>query len=120
MEKIAKSSHKAAITGHWNKLKRQPLEIPEWGMTVFYDPLNCIERDELDQLEGGESEFHIQILIRKAMNEDGTPCFGPEDVGWMKREAAPNILKFAAVKILTADLSDVKTLGKPSAPPMEP
>lgn len=120
MPGIEKSPHQQAITAHFNALKNQQFEVSEWdGMVIHYSPLTTIERDELDALKCGESEFNVHVLIKKARNEDGTPCFTDVDIGWLKREAAPAVIREVALRIMTADLVDVKRLGEPSPPKSE-
>jgi hypothetical protein len=117
---IEHSPFQAAISAHFAALRNQQVEIPEWdGMVIHFSPLNAIEVDEIEAIKGGRTQRDIQILIRKAKTEAGSPCFTEADIGWLKREAAPFILRYVANRILTADMVDVKTLGEPSPPPKE-
>mgnify|MGYP001595439781 CR=1 FL=1 len=117
---IEKSKYKAAISAHFAALRQQSFEVPEWGLTIYYDPLTPRQRDELDALDCGENEMILRAMVKHAKDEDGTPCFTTADLPWLNESAATAVIRAVGLRIITADLMDIKTLGKPTAPKKEP
>lgn len=116
MSAIPKSKHKEAITAHMRALKDQSFEVPEWETTVYYSPLTIRERDELESKDCSNLELLVHVIIKKARDADGAAMFTEADFGWLVRDAAFSVIQLVAGKISTADMVDVKSLGKPTPP----
>lgn len=115
---LQKSDLSAAITAHFNSLKNQWVEVPEWitdgkPAVVFFDPLTVAERIELDQ---HKDDFYARVLIKKACKPDGTKYFTLVDLPMLMTSASPLVLVSLANRILNADSVDPRLLGEYSPP----
>ena len=108
---IEKSALAAAISDHWEAMKRQKVDVPEWNTTIWFDPLTLAERDEFANLPG--NEFTAEIIIKKATDENGKRLFTKADKAQLLDAAAPSVVARIASRILVADTIQVDKLGKP-------
>lgn len=55
----------------------QPVEVPEWGVTLYFRPLTPAERASIRKgiSENDDEEMLVAGLIRKALDADGKPVF---------------------------------------------
>lgn len=109
---IEKSPLADAIAAHWNAMKRQRVEVPEWNTTIYYDPLSVAECDKLAPLSANEQA--VEALILKATDEAGNPIFTKADKMQLLNMASPTVVKRIATAILIADMIDVNKLGEHS------
>lgn len=100
-----------AIAAHWDALKRQKVEVPEWnGAVIYYDPLTISERDQLNR--SASNEYAVDAIILKAQNENGERLFGKADKMQLMNAASGSVIGRVAAAILSADAVDVDRLGE--------
>lgn len=106
-----------AIIRHFDSLKNQHIEIPEWLLdggeptVVFFDPLNVQERIDLDE---DADDYLVQVIILKAKKPDGSKMFTLADHPTLMLKASPWVVSRLANRILNADTIDPKLLGESS------
>jgi hypothetical protein len=61
-----------------------PLEIPEWGTTVYLSVLTVGERERLFGGEKTEKTEIIELLRSAVRDEKGSPIFGSGDTATIK------------------------------------
>ena len=110
---IEKSKLAHAITAHFNALKTQSIEVPEWGENglpalLYFDPVTVGERIELEQYE---EDYLVRVLIKKACLPDGTPAFTLADRALLLHGASAAVVSRIANRILVADSLDPKLTG---------
>jgi hypothetical protein len=108
---IPKSPLAEAIAAHWAAMQRQSIEVPEWGCTVWFDPLTLAERDKLRHAQGNEAL--AETLILKAEDEAGTKLFTKADKPQLMHGAAPATVARVAERMLVADCVAPERLGEP-------
>jgi len=108
---IEKSPLSDAIAAHWEALKSQKIEIPEWNATIYFDPLTMKERDLLMSVKG-DGEMLVDTIILKAKDGDGNKLFTKADKPQLQLTAAPSIISRIGNRILAADRVDVTALGE--------
>lgn len=86
------------------------LEVPEWGkdgkpaIIYFKASLSLKERDPIYQLmRQGTLDMFAEVLIIRALNEDGKPVFKKIDKGELMRRVDPDVIIRVAKEI--ADIS---------------
>jgi hypothetical protein len=82
-----------AVIGHYVANERQFIDIPEWGidgkpMRVRWKLLTF---EEQKTLLAREREY-VEILVEKALDENGQTLFDKADVPKLKRAADPAIV----------------------------
>jgi len=56
--------------------RRRPIEIPKWGMTLWFGPLVQADLDAVEEREPkNRYERQVMLLIMKAELEDGSQAF---------------------------------------------
>jgi len=116
--KIEHTPLESAIRRHFNALKNQSVEVPEWSepgkpCILYFDPVTVAERIELDQYR---DDYHARVLIMKARLPDGKPAFTLADLHLLQHQASALVVARLANRILSADAMDPKLLGESSAP----
>lgn len=63
-------------------LKREPLDIPEWGLTVYVRTMSGAERDNFEQFMQGQAKQHIRarLAVLTLCDKDGKPQFDDGDI----------------------------------------
>ena len=112
---IEKSSLHDIIIAHFQALENQSMEVPGWGVTLWFSPVTPRERVRLNAIDD-DIERNVAVIVEKARLEDGSRAFTAADKPWLMNETGANIVQLVAQRILTADLMDPKRLGKPSPP----
>jgi len=100
--KIEHTPLESAIRRHFNALKNQSVEVPEWSepgkpCILYFDPVTVAERIELDQYR---DDYHARVLIMKARLPDGKPAFTLDDVAEMLGKSALEIMDFPVAEFL--------------------
>lgn len=90
--------------------KPEPLEVPEWGGTVFVKYLTVEEQLEISK-HNAPAEMPVAVLVAALVDEDEKPIFGPEDIGELSKEAFSVILKVFAVAAKQNGLSNAELDG---------
>ena len=113
-----KSKIANAISAHFNALKAQSIEVPEWkenGLPtlLYFDPVTVGERIELEQYE---EDYLVRVLIKKAQLPDGSPAFTLADRALLLNGASAAVVSRIANRILIADSMEPKLTGESSPP----
>lgn len=87
--------------------KPEPLEVPEWGGTVFIKYLTVEEQLEISK-HNQPAEMPVAVLLAALVDEDEKPIFGPEDFGELAKEAFTVILRVFAVAAKQNGLSNAE------------
>lgn len=84
--------------------------MPEWGATVYFDPLTIAERDKLRA--SASNEYAVDAVILKAQDEGGSKLFSKADKPMLMNAASGAVIARIAGRILSADAMDVEKLGE--------
>ncbi|MDH5528324.1 MAG: hypothetical protein OEY97_13620 [Nitrospirota bacterium] len=69
------------------------IEVPEWGTTIHFRPLNLRERDRIHRFAAKDSlEALVETLIVRALDGDGKPLFKSVHRTEFMREVDPEII----------------------------
>lgn len=106
-------------TEHYNGLKERggliPVEVPEWGGTLYYPAtIPLLRRDRILKIhaEGGMKHM-AQILIECARNEDGVAMFRQPDMDKILKEIDPDVLvRVAGVMVKAITPPDEDEIAK--------
>ena len=105
-------------------LPREPVEVPEWGATVWVRTLTAAERERWEAEavgEGGRArtrfEVRASLVVLAACDEAGAPVFEPGDVPALATKAAPAVIRLfdRALALNAVAPADVERLEKNSA-----
>lgn len=115
------------IRENYRKIKAQLLRVdpPGWGFPVYFYPLDGTDNDALVPVDGENltpSQQDAKLVIRKALEADGSKMFQPGHMEYLARESFRSDLKliigelFAAVPTLEQARSAVEAdpTSKPS------
>lgn len=79
-------------------IKREPVEVPEWGCTVYVKTMTGAEREAwAKSLLGADKkpdpqEFQAKLVVRTLVDEDGEPIFEPGDAATLHREHSAAVI----------------------------
>lgn len=84
-------------------LKREPVEIAEWGGTVYIQELTGAQHEKLWQSRKGkqDDDFNldesIQILLLAVVDEEGNQLFTDREksVAWLRKQPGSLLIKLA-------------------------
>lgn len=101
-------------------LLRELLAVDEWGdlegvpLRVFAYPLTVYEKQELmnEQRELGTMLASVNLIIRKACDEDGAKLFDVLDRRALQRAVSPVVLERIAGAILATEYAASEDLEK--------
>ncbi len=115
---INKSDLAPAIEAHFEALKTQHIDVPEWGhdglpVRIYFDPVTVAERIELNR---HDDDFLVMTLIKKAIKTDGSPMFTLADRHMLLHRASSAVVSEIANRILIADRLDPSTTEESSPP----
>jgi hypothetical protein len=75
-------------------LTRRSIEIPEWGLTMYFGKMVVADMEAVDERRQDDDEKKMTpqernmiLLVSKAQNEDGTPMFRMGDIMFLRTEA---------------------------------
>lgn len=101
-------------------LKREPLEVPEWGVTIFVRVMSGSERDRFEaaHLKAPEKDFRARLAVACVCDEAGAPVFTADDVPALgaKSSAALTRISEVAARLNRMGKEDYDELGKGSGP----
>jgi len=64
-----------------------PLEVPEWGVSIFVRRMGADEVQEMQEFFAGDDKDNIknlvEIVIRGAAKKDGSRIFTDDDIEWL-------------------------------------
>ena len=84
---------------------------------LWHTPLTAAQRDRAKKTARSDDPgaFALQLLIQKAMDEDGTPLFTAGDAATLRNEVRDEDLQKLMLAILGVDDDDEETLDMKSA-----
>jgi len=93
-----------AIIAHFSHREPVPIEVPEWGLTVYVPPISLKDRQMLLNRTRGkdDNESAVEVLILFARDIEGQPLLTREDKPKLMRKAAPDIVVPLSLRILNA------------------
>lgn len=102
-------------------IKTKPVDVPEWGGTVYVKTISGTERDKFENLLNKDREgFRVKFIVTAACDEAGKPLFTSEQVAALSEKSgvAINRVFDAAWEVNYFSAEKVEELGKdsPSAP----
>ena len=80
-----------------NDLKRELVEIPEWGGSVYVRAMTAFERERFEEslIQGKGKKARMRLVYARARlativceDEDGNPLFGENDIAWLAKKSA--------------------------------
>ncbi|MDH5528363.1 MAG: hypothetical protein OEY97_13815 [Nitrospirota bacterium] len=88
------------------------VEVPEWGTTIHFRPLNLKERDRIHQFAAKDSlEALVETLIVRALDADGKPIFKSVHRTELMREVDPEIIARVCEEMNRAERLDFDTIS---------
>ena len=88
------------------------VEVPEWGTTIHFRPLNLKERDRIHQFAAKDSlEALVETLIVRALDADGKPIFKSVHRTELMREVDPEIIARVCEEMNRAERLDLDTIS---------
>jgi hypothetical protein len=102
-----------------------PVEVPEWGGTVYLRIMSGAERDAFEdetyRINGKVAElnrknFRARLLVRCLCNSSGSPLYSPADAAELGQQPADILDRLAtmASEINGMSAKDVESLAKNS------
>lgn len=88
---------------HFATIETKSLPVPEWDMTVYWRPWTVNERQKVwgaIKASGKEAELSARVLITKALDKDGKPIFGVNDLRTLCFEVDSAVVEQIALAII--------------------
>lgn len=65
------------IKADYASKKMRKVEVPEWGATIYFNPLTLAERKQITagHAKDDDGGMTVSLLIKKALDKDGKPIF---------------------------------------------
>lgn len=88
--------------------RQDSVVVPEWGVTLWYKPMNAKQRDAVFKLanEGKYHEAMVENIIMRALDEDGKPVFKMAEKVEMMRSVDPDVIARVSSSMGLADETD--------------
>jgi len=76
-------------------------------LTVYWHPLTIAERESIQKKSGSEdaNNYALQLMIEKALDEDGNRLFQDGDKASLRREVEANILQEIQLAMIEAGIN---------------
>ncbi|MFQ5510130.1 MAG: hypothetical protein ACE5FN_12480 [Leptospirillia bacterium] len=88
------------------------IEVPEWGTTIHFRPLNLRERDRIHRFAAKDSlEALVETLIVRALDADGKPIFKSVHRTELMREVDPEVIARVCEEMNRAERLDFDTIS---------
>ena len=70
------------------------LEVPEWGSTIYYKPMNIVQRDKIMKhaLNNELGAAAVEAVILRSLKEDGSRVFKDADKVDLTRQVDPKVV----------------------------
>jgi hypothetical protein len=101
------------IREHFSSLDIQVIEVPEWGLVgekaIHCKPFNMLEKQKI--FKGATNTdllVLIDVIIEKALTQNGDKMFKASDVLSFKTKADTNIIAEVATKIMGTETTDIE------------
>ena len=75
--------------------------------TVFWHPLTIAERESIQKKSGSEdaNNYALQLMIEKALDQDGNRLFSDGDKASLRREIEANVLQEIQLAMIEAGIN---------------
>ena len=76
-------------------------------LTVYWHPLTIAERESIQKKSGSEdaNNYTLQLMIEKALDQDGNRLFSDGDKASLRREIEANILQEIQLAMIEAGIN---------------
>ena len=76
-------------------------------LTVYWHPLTIAERESIQKKSGSEdaNNYALQLMIEKALDQDGNRLFSDGDKASLRREIEANILQEIQLAMIEAGIN---------------
>lgn len=99
---------------------REVIALEEWGdeegvpLRIFCLPMNVLEKQELmdDQARNGVTVGAVNLIIRKACDDDGKRLFSVYDKRELREAVSPVIVEKVAAAILATEFARAEEIEK--------
>ena len=105
------------IRDHFNSLEIKIIEVPEWGLVgdkaIHCKHFNMLEKQKI--FKGATNTnltVLIDVIIEKALTQNGDKMFNGTDIMGFKTKADTNIIADVATKIMGTDNDDFEDIKK--------
>lgn len=111
---------------HFDKLRKQSVEVPEWGddsgpLVANFDPATLRQRQEIEKRSGNSEARRLALAVILLLKDDsGNPVFEDDAVSLNTLESAVDSQVVARVAQTVLGLTDGKDLGNSSSGTMKP
>lgn len=86
-----------AATAHFKSIARQSIEVPEWGTTIYWDPITVEEYDKLFTVgQPPKIRQFIDLIVLKALDVDGKKMFDLKNKFDLAKCASPTVISRVA------------------------
>lgn len=94
---------------HYEDLGRQQIDVPEWGVTIYWTPLTLEEANKLARgaEARGKPGTAADLIIMKAVDEKGEKLFTIEHKQKLEQKVDRNVL----LRISNAMMGDASVEG---------
>ena len=102
------------------KPQRKAVDLPDGTeFEYFMTPLTLAERSRAQKQAKSDNatDFALQLLVAKAMNEDGQPLFNAGDLAELRNALPASVVEALMLQLLAEDQGEDEDLNpKPSQP----
>ena len=89
-------SLKGRIEEHYRSLGRIKVEVPEWEVTLYADPINLEQKSRMYAWNTTPGEKRLvsfaKTVIMLAQNEDGSKVFSDSDLDMLAHRSDPDVV----------------------------
>lgn len=88
---------------HFASIETESVEVPEWGLTVYWKPWTIAERQKVwgpIKLSGKDTEISARVLITKALDKDQKNLFSLGDLRTLTHEVDFTVVERVSSLIL--------------------
>jgi hypothetical protein len=84
--------------------KHDVIKNDEVILSVYWNPLTIAERESIQKKTGSDdlNDYALQMMIEKALDQDGTRLFQDGDKASLRREIESNVLEQIQMAMLNA------------------
>lgn len=77
------------------------IEVPEWGLTIYYKPMSLKTKGELNKYAENPFEYAARALIARSLDEDGNKLFKGANFTEIMRQVDPAVVERIVVSMAT-------------------
>ena len=87
---------------HFKAIDRKIIDVPEWGITVYSQPLTLADKRKLSRnTSPDDPTLFANVLIQKAEDKEGKKLYSLEDKQTLMRSVDPEVVARVAQDILS-------------------